>query len=452
MKADMPSPTLPTTSNSTGILAAYGTGWIGGQIFRDVPAMLLLTFMITALDVPPTVAGAAIFVPKLWVIFCDPMVGMWSDRTRSPWGRRRPFLLAGSILCGITFILLFNVPGLESGTLKGIYVGAMYTVASTAFSIYSVPYLTMGSELAASSHERTVVMSWRQVGIGGGLVLGNAMPLLLVEWGGGNEQGFRVMGTILGVLCGLTMFVTFAGTASARLSEVEQPPVRLIDQFRLALRNKPFLVLVAGNFTQLIGSAASYATIVLFTVYHLGKDYTFVSRMTLIMAIMVIVTPALWTMAARRFGKKPTYMFSIVVYIGPYLAFLGTTPDGELYVYFLCLMLGVFNCGFSLIAFSMLLDTIAHDYKVTGLNREGMFSGLWSAMDKTAFACGALLAGVALQTLGFAESKIGFPAQSPEAIRGVVVIFSCTPAAFSVVATIIMWFYRLDDGRTLSAE
>jgi GPH family glycoside/pentoside/hexuronide:cation symporter len=278
-------------------------------------------------------------------------------------------------------VLLFNVPAFDSGAARGVYVGVMYTVASTAFSIYSVPYLTMGSELASTPHDRTVVMGWRQVGLGGGLVLGNALPMLLVSWGGGNESGFRFMGSILGVACGLTMFVTFLGTRSARLAEHEQPMVPLGAQFRLALKNRPFLLLVAGNFMQLVGSAAAYATIVLFTVYHLGKDYTFVSRMTLIMAIMVIVTPVFWTMAARRFGKRPTFMFSIVMFIGTYLAFLTTAPGGDGYVYFLCMMLGVFNCGFSLIAFSMLLDTIAYDTKLSGLNREGVYSGIWSAMD-----------------------------------------------------------------------
>jgi GPH family glycoside/pentoside/hexuronide:cation symporter len=317
----------------------------------------------------------------------------------------------------------------------------MYTVASTAFSIYSVPYLTLGSELASTTDQRTVVMSWRQIGLGGGLVLGNAMPMLLVSWGGGNEPGFRFMGTVLGILCGLTMAVTFFGTRRAAVTEARQNPVPLGEQFRLAVRNKPFLILVAGNFLQLVGSAAAYATIVLFTVYHLGKDYTFVSRMTLIMAMMVIVTPPAWTMAARAFGKKATFMVSIIVFIGSYLAFLTAGPNNDAYVYVLCAMLGIFNCGFSLIAFSMLLDTIADDSRRTGLNREGVFAGVWNAMDKTAFASGALLAGIALQAIGYRESAQGFVSQSPEVVAGIVIVFSCTPAAFAAAAAAVMWFY-----------
>jgi GPH family glycoside/pentoside/hexuronide:cation symporter len=170
--------------------------------------------------------------------------------------------------------------------------------------------------------------------------------------------------------------------------------VPLVDQVRLAARNRPFLVLLAANFLQLVGSAAAYATIVFFVVYRLEEDFTFTSRMTLLMALAVIITPVFWTLAAKRFGKKPTFMFSIVMFIAAYLSFLLLEPGDHTATYVLSAAMGTFNCGFSLIAFSMLLDTIAHDRKLTGLNREGVYSGVWSAMDKTAFAFGALLAGL----------------------------------------------------------
>ncbi|MCB2106562.1 MAG: MFS transporter, partial [Rhodobacteraceae bacterium] len=375
---------------------------------------------------------------------CDPLMGILSDNTRSRWGRRRPYLFAGSILCGITFMFLFRVPGLDGGTLKGVYVGIMYTVASTAFSIYSVPYLTMGSELATTPHQRTVVMSWRQVGLGGGLVLGNVMPLVLVDWGGGGETGYAFMGIVLGLLTGLTMMITFIGTASVPTVERSQAAVPLGDQLRLAARNKPFLVLLAGNFLNLVGSAAAYATLVLFVVYRLEKDFVFTSRIALMTAISVIVTPPLWTMLAKRIGKKATFMCSIVMFIATYLSYLLLGPDDEIATYALSLMMGTFNCGFSLIAFSMLLDTIDFDRRISGLNREGVYSGVWSAMDKTAFAFGALLAGLALQMIGFHESAQGFAPQNPETIRGIGLIFACTPALFATASMIAMTFYRME--------
>ena len=439
------SDTANTRPLSNAVYAAYGTGWIGGQVFRDVPALILLSFMITAIGVPPAVAGAAIFIPKLWIVFCDPLMGLWSDRTKSRWGRRRPFLFVGSILCGITFNLLFNIPHFDSGTAKGIYVGLIYTVASIAFSIYSVPYLTMASELSTNMHERTIVMSWRQVGLGFGLIASNVMPTLLIVQGGGGEAGHQFMAIVLGLICGVTMFVTFIGTRSVPLIESDQPAVRLIDQMCLAAKNRPFLILLGSNFAQLVGSAASYATIILFTVYNLKKEITFVSLMTLLMAIMVILTPPVWTALSRCIGKKPTFILSIICFFLSFLAFAWVEPGDDIALYVISLCIGTFNCGFSLMAFSMLLDTMAYDRKISGLNREGVFSGIWSAMDKTAFAFGALLAGLGLSYFGFQESAGGFVAQSPETIRGIMITYIGAPTIFAALSFVIMLGYQLNE-------
>ncbi|MDX2141764.1 MAG: MFS transporter [Rhodospirillaceae bacterium] len=430
---------------SHGICAAYGTGWIGGQVFRDVPALILLPFMLTAAGVPPAVAGAAIFIPKLWIVFCDPLMGLWSDRTRSRWGRRRPFLFVGAILCGLSFVALFNVPALDSGVAKGIYVGAIYTLASTAFSIYSVPYLTMGSELATTMHERTVVMGWRQAGLGFGLIAGNAMPLWLVEQGGGGAPGYSFMALVLAAICFVTMMTTVVGTASVRLTEQVDAPVPLAQQVRLAAKNRPFLILVAANFAQLVGSAGGYATTAMFMIYRLKMDFAFISTFLLLMSCMVVITPVAWTMLSRRIGKRAVFIISIVCFILTFSAFGVATPDDTVLIYAIAVGLGSFNCGFSLMAFSMLLDTIAYDRKLSGLNREGVYAGLWSAMDKTAFAFGALLAGTALGYAGYRESSEGFVAQSPEALRGLALIYVGMPTGFAVLALLIMLTYSLTE-------
>jgi GPH family glycoside/pentoside/hexuronide:cation symporter len=429
---------------STGVYAAYGTGWIGGQVFRDVPALILLPFMLTVVGVPPAVAGAAIFLPKLWVVFCDPLMGLWSDRTRTKWGRRRPFLFVGAILCGLTFVALFNVPELDTGTAKGVYVGVIYLLASTAFSIYSVPYLTMGSELASNMHERTLVMSWRQAGLGFGLLAGNAMPLWLVQQGGGGAAGYSMMAVVLGAVCLVTMMVTVVGTAAVPLTVTTDKPVPLGEQVRLAARNKPFLILVGSNFAQLVGSAGAYATIAMYMVYHLKMDFTFISQFMLLLSATVVVTPPLWTMLSRRIGKKPVFIFSIIGFIISFGLF-GLVVAGETaYIFAFSVALASFNCGFSLMAFSMLLDTIAYDQKVSGLNREGVYAGLWSAMDKTAFAFGALLAGMALSYFGYQESTAGFIEQSVRALDGIAVTYIGMPTGFAVLSLLIMLAYRLD--------
>src|SRR4051812_33498461 len=110
----------------------YGAGMIGGQIFRDTPALLLLPFMTNTLNIPAAMAGLAIFIPKFWVVLADPLAGIASDRVRTPWGRRRPFMFIGGLFTVVGFLLLFHVPPFAAAGMRAAYVCAVYTLALTA--------------------------------------------------------------------------------------------------------------------------------------------------------------------------------------------------------------------------------------------------------------------------------------------------------------------------------
>ena len=86
---------------SVPVQLAFGVGQVGGSVIANTPAMILLFFMTDTLAIPPALAGLAVFIPKLWVIVFDPVMGRISDRTHSRWGRRRPHILWGAIFCGI---------------------------------------------------------------------------------------------------------------------------------------------------------------------------------------------------------------------------------------------------------------------------------------------------------------------------------------------------------------
>jgi GPH family glycoside/pentoside/hexuronide:cation symporter len=95
---------------------AYGAGSVGAGIFSTIPGLLLLFYLTDTLAVPAGLAGLAVFVPKLWDIITDPIVGAWSDRTSSRWGRRRPFLLAGALTLPPCFVALVGARSGCSGS------------------------------------------------------------------------------------------------------------------------------------------------------------------------------------------------------------------------------------------------------------------------------------------------------------------------------------------------
>jgi GPH family glycoside/pentoside/hexuronide:cation symporter len=175
----------------------YGVGAIGGQIFRDTPAVILPIYMITVLGIPAWMAGLAILIPKAWIIFCDPLVGNWSDRRRNRWGRA-PFLLAGALCSGLSFVLMFSAPQFASPQMSAVYMTLAFALASTAYSLFSVPYLSVAAEMSTSTQERTQIMAYRLVFLAVGVAIGAGYALPVAHRFGGGWAGFQRMGILYG--------------------------------------------------------------------------------------------------------------------------------------------------------------------------------------------------------------------------------------------------------------
>jgi GPH family glycoside/pentoside/hexuronide:cation symporter len=172
---------------------AYGAGSIGAGIFSTIPGLLLLFYLTDTLAVPAGLAGLAILIPKLWDIVTDPIVGAWSDRTRTRWGRRRPFLLAGALLLPPCFMALFMAP-VGDPTVSFFWVLIAFCAAAGAFTLFQVPYATMPTEMTGDYHERTTLVAYRMAFLTVGILAGGALAPELIEGGGRRGRGLREHG------------------------------------------------------------------------------------------------------------------------------------------------------------------------------------------------------------------------------------------------------------------
>ncbi|MBT4741549.1 MAG: MFS transporter, partial [Rhodospirillaceae bacterium] len=136
----------------------WGLGGVGTTIFLFSKS-LVLRYMIDYLGVAAVTAALLFAVSKFYDAFTDPVMGVISDRTRSRWGRRRPYLLAGSVLCAVTFVLLFSVPVFESQNAVILYMGALLILFATAYTLFNVAHLAMPVEMTANHQERSQMFS-----------------------------------------------------------------------------------------------------------------------------------------------------------------------------------------------------------------------------------------------------------------------------------------------------
>lgn len=437
---DIAAPTPDKPQHCIGLLGqiGYGTGQIAGQVFRDVPSLLLLFFMTTALGIAPAIAGIAIFVPKLvFGVGCDMTAGVLSDR----WQRRIPrrwWLLAGSVGAPLAMILLFHVPE-GSTTLRVAYVAAAFSLYMAVFATFSVPYLAISGELTSDPQARTVLMAWRLVFTSVGVLIASAIAPAIVQAYGGGQAGYEAMALVLAVICPIALLV--ACFSVGRFAPVAQP---MIERRRLSVREafavlmKPrFSVLLGANILQLAGAGMGYASLLYFLAYNMGRTDALqvIGGIVAAACVGIIVAQPMWVALSKRIGKRRAYIAGSIIYAVTYIIWAFGAGWPVWVAYALGFIAAVGNSGWALLGFSMVSD-IAGDDEEHG----GLYSAAWVASDKIGFALGGtLLVGLILSGFGFdAGRAVQGLSQSETALVGVMVAFGFAPAAFNLAGAAIM--------------
>lgn len=234
----------------------WAVGSLGvGTLFNGVGFMLLF-YLTTILGIEPALAGTLIFASKLYDMVTDPLMGWVSDRTRSSYGRRRPYLLAGGILCAAAMTMLFTDSGLADGAQLA-YVMAGLLLYATGYTVFNVPYMAMPAEMTLDPFERSRLMSLRVVFIMLGQLCGMALVPALLSAFGSEADAYAKTSWILAAIILVSMSLAFFGTADAHQTQrnLDGPPLR--EQVQSALGNRPFFLLVCSKFAQLFGLASS---------------------------------------------------------------------------------------------------------------------------------------------------------------------------------------------------
>ena len=418
------------------IVFGWGIGCFAASTMYQATTVLLLRYLIDYVGLAAAVAGALIGITKLYDGVADPLIGALSDRTRTRWGRRRPYLLLGGLASALTFVGLFSLPYFDGGALRIVIVVAFLVANTTAYALLSIPQLAMPAEMTEDFHERTFLMSFRVGGLALAQLSGSVLgPYIIAHYGGGT-RGHAMMGVVLGALIGTASILSFFGTRGApstRPAAAAQTP--WITRFKLALGNRPFVILIAAKLSNLIAVSWYFALLpfLFTTVTHMG--YAKLSAYFLFQGVAMLCAQPLLVSLSRQIGKKQLFYFCACGYGLVVASWSLAAPGDPIWFAMLrAVAIGVFGGGTLLATTALLPDAIAYDFTRTGLRREGVFAGVFTTVEKVAAAIAAVLVGAALRFGGYIEGAHGAaiqPARAIAAIRGSTLapIFCCLMAA-----------------------
>src|SRR6476660_3177492 len=248
----------PTGGHPPRVRVGYALGSLATGAFNTVPGLLLLPCLTDTLGIAAGIAGVLVATPKAWDVLVNPVAGRISDRTRSRWGARRPYLLFGGAALAVLFAAIFAGP-FGTGAPGAAYVAALFLATATAFAFFQVPYVAMPAEMTDSYDERTRLMTWRVGVLALAILISGALAPVVVTAGGGGIPGHRWMGLFVGSLILFGALGVFFGTRPVVADRVPVAEGTLRDQLRVAARNRPFVLLLACYVIQSMGIASLLA-------------------------------------------------------------------------------------------------------------------------------------------------------------------------------------------------
>jgi GPH family glycoside/pentoside/hexuronide:cation symporter len=404
-------------------------------------AVHLSIFYSDVVLVPLGFIALAKAVARAFDALTDPIMGWVSDRTRTSWGRRRPWIALGAPLAALAFVAMFSPPTALGPAAGGLWLAATYILYYLFHTIYSIPHYGLGPELTLDYKERSSLFGWEQGFSVLGTMVAAGLPALLIVYFG-DRTAYTIFAALFGIVL-VALYGHLVWRVRERPDFVNRPPNPLVPGVRRVLRNRVYRILLAVYVVGATTGAIPGTLMPFFTTYVLAPEDP--ARWIGIylgayFGAGFLFLP-LWVLAARRFGKKPVWLASFVTGITGSLGLFFLGP-GQLWSAFVILIWAGASFGARLfLGPAIQADVIDYDELHTGRRREAQYGSLWSVVTKFTVIPSMSIPLAVLATLGY-EPNVE---QSETVKLAIRVIFGLLPAATGLVALVVACFYPISE-------
>ena len=414
----MSTPTVSLTAAQSLDLKTklgYGVGELSKEIPGSILVFFLLFFFTDIVGLSPGLAGGVLLVGKVWDAVNDPLIGWLSDRTRSRWGRRFPWMFGGAVPLGVSFWLLLLTPPLTTQWQLFAYYGAASLLFFTALTAVAIPHSTLAAELTRTYDERTQLVSFKSAFSIGSSILGLVIAQIVFAVVADGRQRYVVLGAIVGVLVVVSVFACVWATSprywqlqSQQPSYVSTPRRSWGAQLQLILQLRPFLYLMGVYLCSWVALQATAAILPYFVISWMQLSDQHFTQMILAVQGTALGMMFFWSRIGQRIGKRATYCWGIPLTVMAQVGLFLLQPGQVVGMYGLGVLAGVGLATAYLVPWAMLPDVIDLDELRTGQRRDGIFCGLMVQLQKLGTALAIFLVGHILEQSGYvAQSATG---------------------------------------------
>ncbi len=421
----------------------YSMGNFANTIAYQVFGNRIQFYYVDILGLNAAVAGIIWTIYGLWNAINDPLMGQLSDRTRTPMGRRVPYVVFGAVPLGLAFFFLWTPPG-QSPWLLAAYFLVILFIFDTLYSLTIIAYNALFPEVAPNLRARIDLSATREILATIALLLSFILAPILAE-----QVGYVWMGAIMGGLVGAGYLIAMIGVREDP-SKIGNDQVNLLAALRITLASRPFRWFIGANIAKEYIWLALAAMLPFWRKYALGIQgpvevagirLSGGDAEALLLGIPIVLTiPMLlvWRPMVARIGPRRSWIITSLCFIPGFIAMMLATD-------FLTGLIGTLLAvpglaGSMLMPFPLIAEVIDDDAARHGARREGIFFGMNGGITKLAFSAQGVLFATVLSLAGYVA---GSDFQTESAIWGIRFLIGGTTIIAALVIVVCMWKYPL---------
>lgn len=430
---------------SLGTKLAYGVGDLYGGASAAIIGIFFLFFMTNVVNINPFWGGLIVLFGRIIDASIDPFIGKITDNTRSKYGRRTFWFLVGIVPVFVSYSLLWLVPDVAQW-LQILYYFFAYAFYCVAFSFVMVPYGVLPQELTKDSRERSVLVAFRMAcSILGGLTAA-VLPDMIIKRNAVLSRGYMAMGLIFGAVFALIWVVIFLVMKGKEQPSQGIADVPFMRSLKICVRNKAFLVLVGVYLFAFLPIDIISANIKFYLEDVLGKGSLFSLTMGVLLALTVASLP-IYIKMTEKIGKKKSFVLGSLwrcIFLVVLFFITRDTPAALLVAIAALVGLGV-GASYAL-PWAMLPEITDLDEAATGLQQEGVYSGVMTFVRQLSSGAAVFLVGALLSASGYIERAAGAAAtaQPASALLTIKLIITLIPIVLTVLGILCAMKYPIN--------
>ena len=441
--ADVAPQTQPRASLTFKEKLGYGLGDTASHFVWDMVGFWLLFFYTDVYKIPAAVAGTIMLIARFWDMGIDPVIGIISDRTRTRWGKFRPYILFGALPYAILAVLTFTTPDFGV-TGKIIYACATYALLMTAYAAVNLPYASLAAVMTADTYERAGLNTYRFICAFSGQFVVAGLTLTLVQFLGGADKarGWQHTAVLFGFLSLVFFFITFK-TSKERVQPLKSLEGSIKEDLKNLFKNRPWIILAIVGIVSFVMFAMQNAAIVYYFKYYIGKKDS-VQLFNVIGTVALIVALPFSKPLAKKFGNKNVFIASSLISGAFFISLYLPGEKDIITIYTLNILAKMAYAPAVPLLWTMIADSADYSEWKTGRRATGLYFSAATFAQKAGWGIGAAIAGWLLTAFNYVPNAI----QTQTALTGIKLLISVIPGILYMSCALFMLFYNIDSKTT----